>query len=115
MEAALKSIESSGGYAILTLVVLLGVFYIARDWQRAMARRAVEREAAARADFEAQLERERMNRETIQGMTDRVIVALDGNTRVIATVIEVTRETNGRLEAIDKHLSRNARDEGGGR
>lgn len=106
MDAALQSLESSGGYAILLGVLILGLFYITRDWQRGMINRSAARETMARQDFEAQLERERANQETIGAMTDRVITALDGNTRVIATVTEVVRDTNSRLEAIDRHFER---------
>lgn len=106
VDEALKSLESSGGYAILLGVLILGLFYITREWQRGMIGRATARETIARQDFQAQLERERLNQATIQGMTDRVITALDGNTRVIATVTEVVRDTNNRLETIDRHFSR---------
>lgn len=101
-----KSLESSGGYAILAGAVLGGVFWLARQVIQSTAQRAKEREGLTRQDFAAQLERERANRAAIEGMTDRVITALDGNTKVIATVIETTRETNDRLEALDRHLAR---------
>lgn len=106
MDEALKSLESSGGYAILLGVLILGLFYITREWQKGMISRAAARETLARQDFQAQLERERLNQATIQGMTDRVITALDGNTRVIATVTEVVRDTNNRLEIIDRQFAR---------
>jgi hypothetical protein len=106
VETALKSLETSGGYAILLGVVLIGLFYITREWQKGMAQRAAAREAAVREDFRGQLDRERANQETISAMTDRMITALDGNTRVIAMVTEVVRDTNGRLEAIDRYFSR---------
>lgn len=112
MDEALKSLESSGGYAILLGVLILGLFYITREWQRDMIGRATARETIACQDFQAQLERERLNQATIQGMTDRVITALDGNTRVIATVTEVVRDTNNRLETIDRHFERLEGDSG---
>lgn len=115
MDAFLGSLESSGGYAILAGSVLVGVFWLAKYVIDGATARNKERETETTRRFDEQMARERAGREAIGSMTDRVITALDGNTKVIATVIEVTRETNGRLEAIDKHLSRNARDEGGGR
>lgn len=105
MEGALKSLESSGGYAILLGIVIVGVFYFTREWQRGMVNRSAARELLARQDFQTQLERERLNQAMIQGMTDRMITALDGNTRVIATVTEVVRDTNIRLETIDRYLA----------
>jgi hypothetical protein len=106
METFFGSLESSGGYAILAGAVLVGMFWLSREVIHGAIQRNQEREAEMIRRFDAQMERERLDRETIQGMTDRVILALDGNTRVIATVIEVTRETNERLEAIDRHLER---------
>jgi len=115
METFLSSLESSGGYAILAGGVLMGLFWLSKHTIDGSIQRNREREIEMVRRFDEQIVRERANRESIEGMTDRVITALDGNTTVIATVIEVTRETNGRLEAIDKYLSRSARDEGGGR
>lgn len=106
METFFSSLESSGGYAVLMGAVLVGVFWLARDIIRAAIQRNQEREAEMVRRFDEQLARERADRGTLEGMTDRVIMALDGNTRVIATVIEVTRETNSRLETIDRHLER---------
>jgi len=105
MDEALKSLESSGGYAILLGLVILGVFYIAREWQKEMVARSQARETLTRQDFQTQLERERANQDMIASMATRMIEALDGNTRVIATITEVVRDTNVRLEAVDRHFA----------
>lgn len=101
----LKSLESDGGYAIILSLLILGLFYITREWQKGMATRAQARELLVRQDFQAQLERERSSQETIASMANRMITALDGNTRAIATITEVARETNSRLEVIDRYLA----------
>lgn len=104
MEMFFESLESSGGYAILAGAVLVGLFWLAKQVIGDAVARNREREAEMNRRFDEQMNRERADRGTIEGMTDRVIMALDGNTKVIATVIEVNRETNSRLEAIDRHL-----------
>lgn len=109
MEVFLESLESHGGYAIIAGGVLAAVFWLARDVIRGAIQRNQEREAEMARRFDEQIERERADRAALETMTDRVIAALDGNTRVIATVIEVSRETNRRLEAIDRHLERSAK------
>ncbi len=108
METFFGSLESSGGYAILAGAVLAGLFWLSKQMINGSIQRNREREADMVRRFDEQAARERADREAIGGMTDRVITALDGNTRVIATVTEVVRDTNGRLEAIDRHLSRGA-------
>lgn len=104
MDTFLGALASSGGYALILGAALTGVYWLAQQIITASTQRNQEREAENLRRFDEQLARERIDREALEGMTNRVITALDGNTRVIATVIEVTRETNRRLEAIDRHL-----------
>lgn len=56
MEAALKSLESSGGYAILLGVVLIGLFYISQRWVDQQSKRAEAREERV-AEWLAQVAR----------------------------------------------------------
>lgn len=106
MGEVLSSLESSGGYAILAGMVLIGLFWLSRTTIDGATQRNKEREVEALRRFDAQMARERSDRDHIAEMTNRMITALDGNTKVIATVIEITRETNNRLETIDRHLSK---------
>jgi len=115
METFFGSLESSGGYANIAGGVLVGVFWLSKQVIQGGIARAQGREVETKRDFEAQLERERMNQAALHGMTDKVITALDNNTRVISTVIETTRATNERLEALDRHLSRDQGRDSGGR
>lgn len=106
MEILLESLEASGGYAILAGATLVGVFWLLKLIIAAIIQSFQAHEADMLRRFDEQMERERMNQSAIQSITDRVIVALEGNTRVISTVVETTRAINARLETIDRHLER---------
>lgn len=106
VETLLESLEASGGYAILAGATLVGVFWLLKLIIAAIIQSFQAHEADMLRRFDEQMERERMNQSAIQSITDRVIVALEGNTRVISTVVETTRAINARLETIDRHLER---------
>src|SRR5690606_5199344 len=87
VETLLESLEASGGYAILAGATLVGVFWLLKLIIAAIIQSFQAHEADMLRRFDEQMERERMNQSAIQSITDRVIVALEGNTRVISTVV----------------------------
>lgn len=100
IEPFFKSLETSGGYAIILAMVVAGLFYIARRWVDGMAARAAAREAEAKQDFAAQLERERMTQEGYREMARQSNDAL-------ARVAEVMGETNATLRQTTHAFERN--------
>ena len=104
MEAALKSLESSGGYAILLGVVILALFYLARGWMSDQAQRSADREAQNKNDFQSQIEHERLAAQSQRDMTERMIKVVEGNTGAITTLVETIRPMSETLVRIDRHM-----------
>lgn len=104
MEAALKSLESSGGYAILLGVVIVALFYLARGWMNDQAKRSQERETQNKEDFQSQIEHERQYAQSHREMTERMISVVEGNTGAITTLVETIRPMSDTLVRIDRHM-----------
>ena len=104
MDAALKSLESSGGYAILLGVVIVALFYLARGWMNDQAKRSQEREVQNKVDFQSQLEHERQYAQSNREMTERMISVVEGNTGAITTLVETIRPMSDTLVRIDRHM-----------
>ena len=109
MEAALKSLESSGGYAILLGIVIMAIFYLGRGWMKDQGERSHEREQAMRAEAAENLERERSNTQSYRDTTERMIRVVEGNTGAITTLVETIRPMSDTLTRIDTHLGIDAR------
>lgn len=107
MEAALKTLESSGGYAILFGIFLLGLFYLLKQAMAEQGRRSSEREAQIRADNVETLERERGTTKNYHDLTDRMIDVVEGNTGAITTLVEAIRPMSDTLVRIDRHMGSN--------
>jgi hypothetical protein len=108
MAEALKSLESSGGYAILLGIVIVAIVYLMRDWMKDQANRQALRESEAKADFEAQIEYERHNTEAYHATTERMISVVEGNTGAITTLVETIRPMSETLMRIDRHMGTDA-------
>lgn len=104
METIIKSLESSGGYAILTGVMIVGVFYLARGWMADQVARQKEREAQIYADNSEQLEHERSTTQNYHAMNERMISVIEGNTGAITTLVETIRPMSETLMRIDRHM-----------
>ena len=106
MEEALKSLESSGGYAILLGLMLVGIFYLAQRYVDGVTKRSAVREERARSEFAMQLEHERQNAHSYQATTERMIDVVEGNTGAITTLVETIRPMTATLARIDSHIAR---------
>lgn len=105
MESALKSLESSGGYAILLGIVLVGLFYIFLRWSEEQAKRGQERELAMRSDYAERVEHSQQVADAYRDMTDRMIAVVQGNTEALAGVLETNRAIGEALSRIDRHIN----------
>jgi hypothetical protein len=104
VEEALKSLESSGGYAILLGLMLVGIFYLAQRYVDTAAKRSAAREERTRAEFAIQLEHERQNAQNYQSTTERMIDVVEANTGAITTLVETIRPMVATLALIDRHI-----------
>lgn len=118
----LESLERAGGYAALTGLIVIIVFFLARtiiadqakravEREKEMAQRAVERELEREQRHQRELEREAFNasvhREDKQILVQVVQENSRSNTALVGAVeklADVQARTNDRLVAIDKHL-----------
>ncbi|MBV6425316.1 MAG: hypothetical protein NAOJABEB_03133 [Steroidobacteraceae bacterium] len=103
MEQALASLESSGGYAILLGIVLIGLFYISLRWVEDQSKRTVAREEQMRAEYAARLDYEQRVTGVYQSMADRMITVVQGNTDALAGVLETNRSIIEALQRLEQH------------
>lgn len=108
MPDVLKSLEPSGGYAILLGVVIVGLFWLTQRWVDTMAKRSVDREEWLHAEHIVQIERERQNTQCYRETTERVIGAIDRNTIIITTMVEIVRSLSDTMQRLDKHIGSTA-------
>lgn len=97
--------SSGGGWAALVLVlVIVGIIYLARFVIVRQGEDAKAREVDRKVEFEQQLERERSNTTNYQQTTERMIDAFDKNTKAMADFSGVLRPMSETLNRIDRHF-----------
>lgn len=104
METIVKSLETSGGYAVLAGLMMLGFFYIFRGWVADQAIRQAEREALIRNDNAENMEHERATSENYRAMNERMIHVIEGNTGAITTLVETIRPMNETLARLERQM-----------
>jgi hypothetical protein len=119
VDGLLVALERSGGYAALVGLTLVGVFWLARHQISEQTKQSRERESSELARHTAELSRisEYVQREGLSAAEHRedkrqLIAVVKANTEsmtalaeVVRTSIEMQRQTNERLIALDKYLS----------
>lgn len=107
----LGSLERAGGYAALTGLILVGIFWLARSMVAEQARRSEARELELQQRHQRELDRECAN--ALVHREDKVMLVQvvqensRSNTALVSAVERLTdtqERTNDRLVAIDKHL-----------
>lgn len=112
------SLERSGGYAALVGLILIGVFWLARQQISEQARRSGERETAAARRHAEEIDRvsEFLARERISSAEHRqdkqlLIEVVQANTQaetalaeLVRSSIDLQRQTNERLISLDRYL-----------
>jgi hypothetical protein len=124
LDGLLGALERSGGYAALNGLILVGVFWLARHQISEQVKRSREREVEATAHHADEmrrviefLDREGQNAADHRSDKTQLIAIVQANTEsmtalaeLVRASIEMQRQTNERLIALDKYLS--TRDEG---
>lgn len=111
LSGLLESLERAGGYAALTGLIVIIVFFLARTIIADQAKRATEREKEMAQRHQRELGRESAN--AMVHREDKLILVQvvqensRSNTALVGAVeklADVQARTNDRLVAIDKHL-----------
>lgn len=102
----LDSVDSSGGgWPVLVLVlVLAAIVYLARFMLSRQMKATEQRVQDRKAEFEAQLARERDNARNYQDTTNRMVEAFDKNTTAIAEFSSILRPMSDTLNRLDRHM-----------
>lgn len=108
VEPILKSVESTGGdWPVLVLVIVIGVItYLVSRWMDGQAKVTEQRISDHKVEFEAQLDRERMNAESHKTITASVIDVVQQNTRAMTEFSNSQRELTGVLRPMVETLNR---------
>lgn len=117
IEPILDSInETGGGWPVLVLVIVItAIVYLARyvlsrqmrvaeDLAKQQATVTAQRIADRKAEFEAQLQRERDNASNYQHTTVLMVDAFNKNSSAMADFTAVLRPMADTLERIDRHI-----------
>lgn len=102
----LNNLANSGGYAVLLGVVLLAVFYLARQQLESQAERATVREERIHAEAKRAIEREARMSEEYKAITERMIDVVERNTSAHSVTLEVLRTITDQMARLDAHLSK---------
>jgi len=102
----LDSVDSSGGgWPVLVLVlVLAAIVYLARFMLSRQMKATEQHVQDRKAEFEAQLARERDNARNYQDTTNRMVEAFDKNTTAIAEFSSILRPMSDTLNRLDRHM-----------
>lgn len=106
VERILDSVDSSGGgWPVLVLVlVLAAIVYLARFMLSRQMKATEQRVQDRKAEFEAQLARERDNARNYQDTTNRMVEAFDKNATAIAEFSSILRPMSDTLNRLDRHM-----------
>lgn len=118
MDGLLDAIERAGGYAALTALIILGVLWIGKGVLDNQAKRAAAREAQAKADsdnhlaeikadFETQLQHERVTQDFIARMNDRYDTTLNRVTEAFGENSAIIRQAKEEIRRNAAALDRN--------
>lgn len=105
-ERFLDSFDSSGGgWPVLVLILVIGaIVYLARYMISRQMKAAEQRVQERKAEFEAQLARERDNAHNYQDTTNRMVEAFDKNSAAIAEFSSILRPMSDTLNRLDRHM-----------
>lgn len=108
VEPILKSVESTGGgWPVLVLVIVIGVItYLVSRWMDRQAKVTEQRMSDRKGEFEAELERERMNAESHKDVAASVIGVVRQNTQAMTEFSNSQRELTSVLRPMVETLSR---------
>lgn len=106
VEPLLRSVETTGGgWPVLVLLIVIGaIVYLARYVLSRQIRINEQHVAERKAEFTAQLERERNNTDSYQKTTFIMVEAFNKNSSVMAEFTAVLRPMADMLERIDRHI-----------
>lgn len=106
VEPVLKSVESTGGGwpVLVLLIVIAAIVYLARYVLSRQIRLNEQRMTDRKAEFEAQLERERNNTTNYQSTTVMMVDAFNKNSSAMADFTSVLRPMSETLNRIDRHF-----------
>lgn len=107
----LESLERAGGYAALTGLIVIIVFFLARTIIADQAKRAVEREKEMQQRHQRELDRECANAAEHREDKTMLVQVVQENSRAQTALVgaverltDTQERTNDRLVAIDRHL-----------
>lgn len=107
----LESLERAGGYAALTGLILVGIFWLTRSLIAQQAQRSLEREREMQQRHQRELDRECANAAEHREDKTMLVQVVQENSRAQTALVgaverltDTQERTNDRLVAIDRHL-----------